>query len=40
MYDYNFTFKLSIKDNVFKRNVLTAKERIKELKKLRKILFK
>ena len=40
MYDYNFTFKLSIKNNAFKKNVLTAKKRIKKLKKLRKMLFK
>ena len=40
MYDYNFTFKLSIKNNVLEKNVSAAKERIKELKKLRKMLFK
>ena len=40
MYDYNFTFKLNIKNDVLKKNVSAVKERIKELKKLRKMLFK
>ena len=40
MYNYNFTFKLNIKNNAFKKNVLIIKKRIKELKKLRKMLFK
>ena len=40
MYNYNFTFKLSIKDNVLKKSVSVIKKRIKKLKKLRKMLFK
>ena len=34
MYDYNFTFKLNIKNNALEKSVLTVKERIKELKEL------
>ena len=31
MYDYNLIFKLSIENDVIKKNVLIAKERVKKL---------
>ena len=40
MYNYNSTFKLSIKNDVLEKSVSAAKERIKELKKLRETLSK
>ena len=40
MYDYNFTFKLSIENDALEKSVSAAKKRIKELEKLRETLFK
>ena len=40
MYDYNSTFESSIENDVLEKNVSAAKERIKELEKLRETLSK